>query len=366
MKKRKIFTILTILFLVSGCNDRIELEKTAISLILAIDIDDEDNIHVYTTYPVFSEEAKDKVEVLSTFSKSLREARTKFDTMSDLHVIGGKLQLIILSKDVLAKKNARILLDVLYRDPKNPINAYVAVSDTPISELIHFKSDSKPRLAIFLKGLMKTSNSSNQTALTTLGQFRYQLVEKGITPIITTIEMKNGDINIPGSSLLDNEGKVITYLNPYQNSLLLLLKEEQHYPVPLNITLTKDESNIPISFNIGKSNLKTNIDYRDAKFHFNQYISLDIHISNYDELNNIDDSLNDIANSIEVQLEKDIEELYTHLKENQLDPLGLGLYARAFYYPIWKEVQDDWGNAFSDAETNIIVDVKIKDHGLLK
>ncbi|MDC0759319.1 Ger(x)C family spore germination C-terminal domain-containing protein [Brevibacillus sp. AG] len=52
--------------------------------------------------------------------------------------------------------------------------------------------------------------------------------------------------------------------------------------------------------------------------------------------------------------------------EKQVDPIGLGKYARAYAYDEWKKVEDEWGRAFSKAKVTIHPEVKIISVGALK
>ncbi|MBM6649594.1 Ger(x)C family spore germination C-terminal domain-containing protein, partial [Bacillus sp. RIT 809] len=49
-----------------------------------------------------------------------------------------------------------------------------------------------------------------------------------------------------------------------------------------------------------------------------------------------------------------------------IDPIGLGLYARAYTYQDWKRFQNQWGKALSKADVNIKVHVKIGGMGTIK
>ncbi|WP_374987756.1 Ger(x)C family spore germination C-terminal domain-containing protein [Paenibacillus sp. R14(2021)] len=40
-----------------------------------------------------------------------------------------------------------------------------------------------------------------------------------------------------------------------------------------------------------------------------------------------------------------------------MDPIGVGLYARAYQYKAWKKVQENWGDAFSKADVSVNIDM---------
>lgn len=63
------------------------------------------------------------------------------------------------------------------------------------------------------------------------------------------------------------------------------------------------------------------------------------------------------------QLEQDIRALLTRMQKHEIDPIGLGLYARGYAFQAWQQVQDQWGRAFSQAEITVHVQAKIKNMG---
>jgi hypothetical protein len=66
---------------------------------------------------------------------------------------------------------------------------------------------------------------------------------------------------------------------------------------------------------------------------------------------------------INQQLEAKMTALVKKMQEHEIDPIGLGLYARAYQFKAWEHVQDEWGHAFSEAEVRIHVKTKIKNMG---
>ncbi|MCM3339784.1 Ger(x)C family spore germination C-terminal domain-containing protein [Paenibacillus sp. MER TA 81-3] len=66
------------------------------------------------------------------------------------------------------------------------------------------------------------------------------------------------------------------------------------------------------------------------------------------------------------QLQQKFERLIRKLQNAKIDPTGFGMYARAYAYPQWLKVSDNWGEAFKDAEVNVKVNVKIIGMGAVK
>lgn len=54
------------------------------------------------------------------------------------------------------------------------------------------------------------------------------------------------------------------------------------------------------------------------------------------------------------------------VQENKIDPIGLGLYARAYHYEQYKKVEEHWGEALSKSNINVSLDVDIQSMGAIK
>ena len=68
------------------------------------------------------------------------------------------------------------------------------------------------------------------------------------------------------------------------------------------------------------------------------------------------------AEQMKAQMEKVIKTIQKH----EIDPIGLGIYARAFEYKEFKKVEDNWGEAVKDADINVKLDLTIGAMGPVK
>ncbi|WP_173194298.1 Ger(x)C family spore germination C-terminal domain-containing protein [Paenibacillus alginolyticus] len=50
-----------------------------------------------------------------------------------------------------------------------------------------------------------------------------------------------------------------------------------------------------------------------------------------------------MENKITIQVQKQLESLIHKIQADKIDPMGLGLYARAHEYSHFKKVEDNWG-----------------------
>ncbi|MNR51844.1 hypothetical protein D3C85_1715820 [compost metagenome] len=71
----------------------------------------------------------------------------------------------------------------------------------------------------------------------------------------------------------------------------------------------------------------------------------------------------ELEKDIEEELQKQFSQLIKKIQSAKIDPIGLGLYARAHEYSQYKKVQDHWGETLSNSEVNVKVKVKIQSMG---
>ncbi|MBO8137606.1 MAG: Ger(x)C family spore germination protein [Desulfotomaculum sp.] len=368
MKKILLLAVLLSAVLCTACAaDSINLEETSLTLSLAMDLDEKGNLVVYQTNPIFSPEAKKKKDTLSAYNVlSLTQGNIVFDAVSNGNVVNGKTQVVLIGKNLLKQRNLFPLLDTFYRDPENAVNARLVAVDGAVKELMNFDPEDKPRLAVYLANLIDSTHRREQTVKTELGRYFHQTYEKGMTPSITEIKKGPEEILVTGTALLDSSGKYAASLNRQESSLLLLLQQNVEKPVPFIFTLSANQREGEISVNINNVDYKIVTDYIGNKFYFDIQMDMDVFLMERNFMINTEENLKKLNQKIENLLKHECEGLIAKLKEHQVDPIGLGIYARGYHYQEWKMVEDNWGQAFSEAEIIVSPKVAIQSFGVIK
>ncbi|GAB6424944.1 spore germination protein GerSC [Bacillus luti] len=373
------FTILCYFFLIflTGCGDRLDLEKQSISLIYGFDAQAKGKLIVYHVNPIFNADVAKKYETHEAKVKTPREAKATFNSSSNGLVSTEKLQLILFSTNFLKQEGAMPYLDVWYRDPKNTGNMRLVAVNGPISSVIYNNFKDKPSLPEYLTDLINTNKLYNRTVFTTFHEFHRQTFNKGITPAISEIKKEKKDVIVTGSALLTSRGIYKMSLDRYESALLLLLQKKANTPVSLTMKMPSDsvESNSALKDTDGGDFVTINVltmkrmignDYNDNRFQFNIKMNFNISVS---EMTFDMDMYKDgekLTSLITKQLNKDLNDLIHKIQKQQLDPFGFGDYARAFQYKEWKKVEDDWPKAFSKANVKVTSTIKILESGIIK
>lgn len=371
MKRRLQGLLLSfVVIILASCGRPIPIEDMTIALILGVDLDENNNLVVSISSPVFSEEASKSVETIEVPAKTIRQSRELFNAMSTGEVSAAKIQVFLIGKRVVEQDNWFSILDTVYRNPAFSINTRVLVVDGAVSDVIKTEPPDKPQLPLHLKQLVDKYTLRTTDVLITFEEIHRQMFEKGITPFIPELKQEK-ELKLAGTSLLDGKGKYVDTLDLPQSVLLLTLRDDQKHQLTFTFpttSLNDDEGGIfnlnemSIDFNDVNTKVKTN--YVEGKFQFDFNINMKGSI--IERLFVTTKNEEELKKLIEEELKTRFEELIKKLQENKIDPIGLGLYARAYHYKQYKEVEDNWGEAFAEATINVTVDVRLKSSGAVK
>ena len=361
-----IILILFFLFELSGCKGKVNIEDITLSLILGIDMDDQGQVEMYMASPVFSKDAKEKNEVIKVKGLSLRDARNYFDTMVNGITSGGKVQSVLIGMKVLQEENWFDYLDLLYRDPKIRLNSDVIAVNGSVSEVFDLKLKDKPRLSIFIPQLVETANFRNVSVKTSLRKLYQMHYEDGIATYLPELKVENGALVLSGTSLLA-DGKYIQTLPLHETQLFKLLegklKGQFAFVIELNENKNKLGRNKAVtSFYV--KDYKRNIEAKFKNKHYSFVINLKIPIEITESPYRLSDqSESKLKKIIDSKLQDEFNELIKTLQQNKIDPIGLGIIARATNYPEWKKIEDHWETGFHDSEIKVNVKTIIVDRG---
>ncbi|ANE45905.1 hypothetical protein SY83_05920 [Paenibacillus swuensis] len=362
--------IVALCCILTGCADRLDLEHTSMILITGIDVSEEDNndIQVFSKVLQFDEDASKKETNLSNQSKTLREARTNFNSESSGIVVAGKTQIFVVSKALLRKKDLYPYLDVYFRDAKNSNSALISVCDCSIKTLFEYKTPQQPVLTEYIRKLIEFGYAEEITVMTTMEKFHYMRFEKGLTPSITEIKPVKNTIKIMGTSLINSNGKCVELLNFKESALLLLLKNDttNNMSYLFNLKIPPRDDTIQLNMNMKQGRPKIKTRYRKGKFHFDIRIPLEMEVTEVNVHIDFEKQETKLIRMIEQQLNRDLMKLIHKTQKRKIDPVGMGVYARAQQYNHFKGVQDHWTDAYGDAEFHITTDVKINRYGVIK
>lgn len=368
-----LFTVMCFLLL-PGCYDQMILEDVSLSLMVGLDVNDSNNLVVYSQSPVFYKEAKDNLENASVISSSMRDSREKFDSILTGLTTGAKNQVLLIGKKLLEQKGWFRLLDLLYRDPRQSPAARVVVVDGPVKDIFNFQPKDKPRLFLHMRKLIDTASQSHITVKTKVQNLRWQMKEKGITPSITGLKREAEKVIVSGTVLLTKQGAYAANLSLQESMLMLVLQNQikgktLSFSIPSAKQADESEAIHPgVTFNARVVKNKVKTSFSESEFRFDVSMKFNILITSLDLMDQEDssDKKTRLEGQIAEELKTRFEALIKKCQDNEIDPFGFGLYARAYQYHAWKEVQNNWGKTFAKAEVRIATRVEIKSFGVVE
>ncbi|MGG4143356.1 Ger(x)C family spore germination protein [Paenibacillus algorifonticola] len=364
--------IIAVLSLIlSSCGDQLNLENATIPLLLGMDLDKNDKFHFYLTTPVFSKNIKKKSSEMIGVAKTLRQSRSEQDAQSAGSTQGRNYQIILIGKRMLEHEGWFPMLDVIYRDARNTITDRVVVVDGSVPEMLYLNPPDQPMLPILLRGMVDTTSSHSETVSTTAHELHRQFFDKGVTPYVSQVKIIGGKVRIQGTALLSKTGIYKGLLNAQETVLMSILQKNALPGFSLSYQLPEEPKKTPfatntVSFSTGKVKTKIKTGFKNNRFKFDIKVSLVVGLSEHLFPFDVYHDSKQLENMISQQVTSHFNALITKFQKLEIDPIGLGVYARAHEYKAFKKVEDDWAKVLSQADITVTAKVKIAAMGPIK
>lgn len=376
MMKHRMLSVLSTVVLVcaltTSCNDQLNLENASTPLTIGIDLNANNEFEFFTSTPIFSRNIKKKSMEIHGTARTLRQSRAIQNAQSPGSAQGRNFQVLLVGKKLLQHEGWIQMLDIIFRDARNTVTDRVIAVDGPVSEIMTLNPDDQPLIPILLRGMIETSSASSETVSTTVQELHRQYFEKGMTPSISQVKVKdNKRILVTGTTLLTKGGKFAASID-YQESILLNLLQKKAKPgISLSYKIPGKSKTGPydtdtISFTAQKIATKIKTSYNKSRFQFDIKLKIAAALTElmfpYNVLRDNKKLEPVIAEQIKLQLEK----LLAKFQNHRIDPAGFGLYARAYQYRHYKKVQEHWAEAMADAVFHVDVQFDISSTGPVK
>lgn len=363
-----LFSIFALIIAMSSCNDQLPLENITLSLMVGLDLDKENNLVIYSSSPVFNKEAKEKNEVTQVTGITIKEGRNEFEGRVSALISSGKVQNVLIGKRILAHPDWFKLLDVFYRDSRTSETSRVIAVEGSVEEIIKFAPRNKRRLSMHIAKLVDTAHMHNLVQVTTLFDLHRLMFDKGVTPYLTNMRKDTEDVVATGTLFLDKKGKYAYTIDHTENELLLMLQNDKQGSLSFTLVLPKEKGDSlfdtgGISFYALQVKRDLKVSYIQNKFHFDIQLTMPVQLTEKYFSVDVKNDAPKLEAELNKQLEMKVKALVAKMQKHEIDPIGLGDYARGYHFKTWEIVQDEWGHAFSEAEIKVTVKTKIKNMG---
>lgn len=365
-------TWLVIALFIGGCGDKVNLEEAAVPLAAGLDLDANNQLRFYVSNPVFGEKAND-VQQYNIPVTSLRESRSVQDAYTSGALEGRNYQVYVVGRQLLHHENWFKILDVVFRDARNTVLDRMVAYNGPVDEMFTVKTDKQPPLPVLLRGMVDSKSRRGTTVLTTVQDMHRQIYEEALTPSLSevTYDAKQKSFRLSGTALLTHKGKYATSIGYQESVLLNLLKKNATKGVSLSFSIPGEPNSDffsldKVSFSVREIDTKITSSYSDDRFHF--LIRMKVSAAMTEQLFTFDiqEHADILERKLSQQMQNQLEKLIHKFQQHHIDPVGFGIYARAHQYRRFKSNEDNWGEAFSRAEIECKVNIKINSMGTIK
>jgi Ger(x)C family germination protein len=375
IKIKKILIILMVVIFSStliGCWDQKIYERVGFILVTGIESSKEKSRKLLVTYtsPAIGLGKRNQAELTSQEADSLRQAREISRTKSARPLEGGKIQQVLISRELAEKGEIHNLISIFASDPLNPTLAFLAIVDGSPYELCKksLEFPDKPRVGVYLNQLFEATVKDSKAPETRIYNFDTEYYAEGLDSIVPMVKLESTAVKLIGSALFSRD-KMVGNIDVKQTTLMLLMMNkikntaEYTFRVP-NIEEAHSSIRDGIAASIKKTKRKINVTIDRGKPIVNIQLKLKGYIDEYrwDDLDK-EKNYRELESQMAEELKDECLNIIKYTQAVGSDPLGIGDIVRAKHSDYWKKV--DWKEAYKTAQINIDVKLEIASHGLL-
>ncbi|MEB8677065.1 Ger(x)C family spore germination protein [Bacillus cereus] len=367
MKKQLILFLMWI-SLITGCSSRGSLENEALILLMGIDKVNKKQIIIGTSATIFKTKKEPYTYETVIRAPSIYSGISKFNSKNLGFLTFSKAQILMIGTKLAKQPNWIQKIDTINRDPFGTSNIKLVLADGNINNFFHIQPTNNLSLPIYVQSLFKSSLYDNRIVPSDIQEILRQTNEEGMTPTIPILKEKRNRIQTNGIGFLDYSGKYVAKLSANDTILFNILRNpDLRGRMILNIPLSRSHIATVLIEDINRS---LTVGYFKNHFEFNIKVNMEVSM-----VERTDSRLHIISDELEKNhikhfektitqiIHKDLNKIVYKIQNHKIDPIGLGMYARAYQYNNWKKHSKNWGKAISDADIRIIVKIKTQNTG---
>lgn len=391
MKYKKVIIIILSCILLSGCWDKVEIDRRSLISIISVDIGEQagkekelknlspdepftgmdlKKLKVTFGAPDISQLGPDKGGTakdmyITTDAYSMQDAVNKAALKSSRDISFSHIKLLVLSKDLTTYPEIlKEIVDYLQREPSLNRNMYVVISDGKAEEYIKHKPRMEKNIENYISGLIENTTRSTSILPVTLNEFLILLSENGNAMLPRmTIEKDKNELGISGVGII-KDYKYKGDLSAIETANLEMLRGKLK-----GGRKTIYKNGHPIDVVIDSAGRKISMDNQQGKLTFNIYLDIEGELKDYyvggevfskDMLQSLQQNLN---NSVKQECAQVVQ---ITQRELGVDPIGIREYIEKYHPSLWKQIKNNWSEVYSSATINVTVNSNIRRIGVVK
>jgi spore germination protein len=391
MKFKKVLLVILSCMMLSGCWDKIEIDRNNFISTIAVDpgedIDKEEELKSINSEEPFAERQIKKINVtygfpdmskieagksggvpekyISTKAYSMEDAASEAMAKSSRSIYLGHSKLLILSSDLLEHKDTfKEVLDYLDRNPNLNRTMQVVVSDGKAEDYVKFKPMTENSTQYYISGLMENSKRNSRIMNIDLNEVLILLSENGnaLVPRIS-IDKEKEELILTGAAII-KDYKLKGYFNPLELMDVQLLSDK--FDIGKRVIYVDGH---PVDYVIDGYQRKIRVEEAGDKLSINIDLEVEGQLAEYytgkmvlekGELQKLQDTFN---KSISEECEKIVK---IAKEEFEIDPFGVREHIEKFKPSLWNKIEKNWAEKYKSASVNVIVSSKIRRIGAVK
>lgn len=384
--KKTLFILSTLILslVLTGCWDRLELEKRSFIMVVGIDkydpdksktkeehkpeANEENKIKMTYLLPKFSaikegEEGEDSRQLLTSVGKTSYHMTRKLTVRSDSQPFFQHMKAAVFGADVLKDKEQFLqIIDGLERQDEISRKIHLFVAEDQAHDILQVESLLKP-LSYKLQGMSQEQIGTNLFIPKTLEEVISSTIQ-GAT-LIPKITASDEEIKVAGSAVM-KEHEFIGWLGEMDTKFISALRGE-----PKNDIAEINYKGVDVPFIIKELKVKRSAEVIDGQINMNFKVEMSGNIQQYrvnrfPRLTDID-VLADMEKEIDRKVGKNISKAVSKVQnEMNADVLKVGEYLKGHKPDVWDQVKSDWDEFFPEVKINVRVDSYIEQIGSIK
>ncbi|WP_053954783.1 Ger(x)C family spore germination protein [Inediibacterium massiliense] len=372
MYKKVLLCMMSILLL-TGCWDKIEIEKRAFVAIVGIDKYEENKIKIENTEEEKIDQVKnrylvtisypntgllaqkgqgDAKYVYSAVGDNLEDILDEFETRTGRTLNFRQTQAIVLGEKLAQDEIfVREVLDNIERSPAIGRKIYLMNTRGNAEDVVKVKVKDELGPGLFIREVMRRKKVTPRIPDADLGYVLKSLHESkaAVTPRMMA---SKDEIKVAGSAVL-KDFKLVGWLGEQETEKMMFMLNKINGGI-----LNTKVDNIRLPLKVTNSNTKMKVYEKNGQIYTSFDIEVETELSQHlFEVRNqpLDDTyLKRVQKKASMELNQAIEKLYKKIqKDFQTDLVQSGEYLRKYEPNIWKEVREDWSEIFPITQVKV-------------
>ncbi|MDY7221215.1 Ger(x)C family spore germination protein [Halalkalibacterium halodurans] len=340
------FVIVGCFILTAGCWDQHLMKNATLIQGASFDLTEEGQLLMGISIPIVAEipselrQTSVNSETMSVVANTPREGTLRIERKVP-GVLDPSKNKLILFGEAFASEGILSSLDVLYRDPRNPLGARLAVVEGGALEVLRVQPKEELSTSEYLLSIVRSAEENSNVPVENIQTLASEMMDPGEDIVLPFLKLSDGgkNVEIQGLALFDDDRFSGIHLTEQESILFNLLDGEKGKYAKFTRRVNANEKmNMDnyITFNVKKIKraLKVNVTpAEDVEVHLD--VHLKVHVYEYPK-GHAQAELDTLNEKLSKSFSDDAKQVVQKLQEANCDAFGVGRHLIAFYPDIWK------------------------------